>query len=124
MEDFQRPVQKKKTSMSVQEMGRLLGLKKVESYWLVQKNYFRTITAGKIMRVMIDSFEDWYSKQFHYRKINGEPPGQYYKKYMSSIDLAIELGINQDKAYNLAAYTEAFQRNTIGGTLVITKQVF
>ena len=28
--------------MSVRTMGNLLGLKKVESYWLVHKNYFRT----------------------------------------------------------------------------------
>ena len=30
---------KKRTSMSVREMGRLLGLGKTESYYLVKKNY-------------------------------------------------------------------------------------
>lgn len=34
--------QRVKTSMSVPEMGKMLGLGKVESYWLVKKNYFKT----------------------------------------------------------------------------------
>ena len=29
-----------RTSMSVIEMGRLLGLSKTEAYWLVKKKYF------------------------------------------------------------------------------------
>ena len=32
-----------KKTMSVREMGALLGLKKVDSYWLVHKNYFKTV---------------------------------------------------------------------------------
>lgn len=44
--------------MSVVEMGKLLGLGKTESYWLVKKQYFKTITVGNTMRVMIDSFEN------------------------------------------------------------------
>ena len=31
---------RKRTSMSVPEMGRMLGLCKTESYWLIKKNYF------------------------------------------------------------------------------------
>ena len=58
-----------KTSMSVPEMRRLLGLGKTESYWLVKKGYFKTIIAGKRMRVMIDSFEEWYVGQTHYKKV-------------------------------------------------------
>lgn len=44
--------------MSVPEMGRMLGLCKTESYWLIKKNYFKTILVGNTMRVMIDSFEE------------------------------------------------------------------
>ena len=58
-----------KTSMSVPEMRRLLGLGKTESYWLIKKGYFKTIIAGKRMRVMIDSFENWYAGQTHYKKV-------------------------------------------------------
>ena len=37
--------------MSVPEMGKMLGLGKVESYWLVKKNYFKTIQVAGRMRV-------------------------------------------------------------------------
>ena len=57
---------RKRTSMSVLEMGRMLGLGKTESYWLIKKNYFKTILVGNTMRVMIDSFEEWYANQFKY----------------------------------------------------------
>ena len=43
--------QRVKTSMSVPEMGKMLGLGKVESYWLVKKNYFKTIQVAGRMRV-------------------------------------------------------------------------
>ena len=41
---------RKRTSMSVLEMGRMLGLGKTESYWLIKKNYFKTILVGNTMR--------------------------------------------------------------------------
>lgn len=57
-----------KTSMSVIEMGKSLGLGKTESYWLVHKEQFETrFVAGK-MRVMVESFERWYANQLHYKK--------------------------------------------------------
>ena len=49
------PQVKTKKSISVPEMGRILGLGKVESYWLVKKNYFTTIQVAGRMRVMPDS---------------------------------------------------------------------
>lgn len=64
----QKSCTSKKKSMSVPEMRRMLGLGKTASYWLVKKGYFQTITAGGKMRVMIDSFEEWYSNQTHYKK--------------------------------------------------------
>lgn len=53
------PSSKKKTSISVREMRQILGLNKVESYWLVHQNRFRTIVAAGRMRIMLDSFEEW-----------------------------------------------------------------
>ena len=50
-----------KTSMSIMEMGRMLGLSKTEAYWLVKKKFFTTVIVGKRMRVLIDSFESWLS---------------------------------------------------------------
>lgn len=58
----------RKKSMSVPEMGRLLGLGKTESYYLVKKNWFKVVTIGGKMRVMADSFEEWYAGQNHYKK--------------------------------------------------------
>ena len=61
-----------KTSMSVMEMGRMLGLKKTDSYWLVKKRFFETVVVAGRMRVMIDSFEEWYASQTHYKKVHEE----------------------------------------------------
>ena len=59
----------KKKSMSVMEMGRMLGLKKTNSYWLVKKGFFETIMVAGKMRVLVDSFESWYKNQTHYKKV-------------------------------------------------------
>lgn len=56
---------RRKKTMSVREMGSSLGLKKVESYWLVHKGYFETLLVNG-MRVVIDSFEEWYASQSRY----------------------------------------------------------
>ena len=61
---------KQKKSMSVFEMGRLLGLTKTTSYWLVKKGYFKTVIVGGKTRVMIDSYEKWYDQQSHYKKVD------------------------------------------------------
>ena len=58
----------RKKSISVLEMGRLLGLGKTESYYLVKKNWFKVVTIGGKMRVMVNSFEEWYAGQNHYKK--------------------------------------------------------
>ena len=39
-----------KTSISVPEMRRLLGMKKVEAYWLVKQGRFKVILVGGKMR--------------------------------------------------------------------------
>lgn len=89
-----------KTSMSVREMGQTLGIKKVDAYWLVKKSLFEIrIVSGK-MRVMIVSFEDWYSGQFHYKKVNGDPPGsKWTDTTMSVSETAKILGIAEATVY-------------------------
>ena len=59
-----------KKSMSVMEMGDLLGLKKTDSYYLVHKKLFDVIEVNGVTRIMIDSFEGWYKGQTHYKKVN------------------------------------------------------
>ena len=91
-----------KTSMSVMEMGKSLGLGKTESYWLVHKEQFETrFVAGK-MRVMVESFERWYENQLHYKKISGELPGkELLKRTMTVPTMAKLLGIKEANAYEL-----------------------
>lgn len=90
---------KKKTSMSVREMGRLLGLGKTESYWLIKKSYFKTITVAGKKRVMIDSFEAWYANQCKYRKVDGTPPGEEIQRTTLSVtELGQLLGISEASA--------------------------
>lgn len=90
--------QRVKTSMSVPEMGKMLGLGKVESYWLVKKNYFKTIQVAGRMRVMLDSFEDWYAGQFHYKKVDGTPPGEKWRHTTMSVpEMADELNKNDSQ---------------------------
>lgn len=91
-----------KTSMSVMEMGKSLGLGKTESYWLVHKKQFETrFVAGK-MRVMVESFERWYANQLHYKKISGELPGkELLKRTMTVPTMAKLLGIKEANAYEL-----------------------
>lgn len=77
---------KERTSISVPEIGRWLGLGKTESYWLVKKQFFEVVTVGvnpkkQRMRVLLASFEKWYAGQTHYKKVTDElPEGATYPK--------------------------------------------
>ncbi len=65
----------KKKSMSVMEMGRMLGLGKTGSYWLVKKGFFKTVMVAGKKRVLTESFEEWYWGQEHYKKVSDGEPG-------------------------------------------------
>ena len=93
---------RQKSTMSVPEMGRLLGLKKVESYWLVHKGYFETIQVEGKMRVVRESFERWYAGQVKYRKVTGEEPGIKLKQESLSVrEIAEILDISESSTYDL-----------------------
>ena len=88
---------RQKSTMSVSEMRKMLGIKKTDSYWLVHKNVFKTVTVEGKMRIEIDSFERWYACQTHYKKINGEEPGHLLKQYSYSVrELSELLGVCED----------------------------
>lgn len=76
---------KDKTTMSVMEMGQILGLKKTDAYWLVHKQCFETTLVQGVMRVNINSFEHWYANQIKRRKVDGSPPGMELRAYSYSI---------------------------------------
>ena len=93
---------RKRTSMSVVEMGKLLGLGKTESYYLVRKNYFQVITVGNTMRVMIPGFEEWYENQSFYKKVDGPAPGSALRKTSMNAEELGDLLLNRLCIKNLA----------------------
>ena len=89
--------------MTVKEMGALLGLKKVDSYWLVKKGYFRIITAAGKMWIDRNSFEQWYSNQDHYHKIDSLTREDVITDYYSIRDIMDLLEIGESTAYRVIA---------------------
>ena len=88
-----------KKTMSVAEMRRILGLGKTDSYWLVHQGFFETILVNNKIRVVIDSFEDWYARQFKHRKVTGEEPGiKLREETLSAREIADMLGISKQQA--------------------------
>lgn len=114
----------KKTSISVPEMQRMLGLGKTDAYWLVKKNYFKTIVAGGRMRVMIASFEEWYANQFSYNKVEGPPPGANLRETTMSVsEIAQLLGIAEGTAEELLGRIQ-LQQIVVYGKRRIIKSSF
>ena len=51
-----------RSTMSVPEMRKLLGLKKTDSYWLFHKNLFKTQIIGGMMRIDLTIFQNFSYK--------------------------------------------------------------
>lgn len=116
--------EKKRTTMSVPEMRRMLGLGKTDSYWLVHRQCFETIIVAGKMRVVIDSFEHWYANQIKYKKVDGSPPGTELRAYSYSVlEVAELLGVSDDTVYTLIKrdHIETFEVDT---WMRIQKDVF
>ena len=98
----EKAVEVDRTTMSVPEMRRMLGLGKTDSYWLVHKNCFETILVAGKMRIKLDSFEKWYSMQIKYKKVDGPPPGEALKQLSySPRDIAQLLDVSEDIVYSI-----------------------
>lgn len=113
-----------KTSISVPEMQRLLGMKKVEAYWLVKQGHFKVILVGGKMRIMLDSFEEWYGKQFHYKKVDGPAPGQLLPASWTVSEVADILGLNPSSIYELIKSHAPFSTFKVDGQTRILKDAF
>ena len=96
-----------KTSISVPVLQRMLGLKKGAAYWLINQGHFEVIIVGKKMRVKLDSFEKWYTSQFHYKKVDGPAPGQKYANTLSASEVGAALGMEGCRLYEFLK-TEPF----------------
>ena len=84
-----------KTTISVPEMTRLLGLKKTEGYWLVHKNLFQTVMIAGQMRIVLSSFEDWYASQEKYRKFVDLEPDERDRFLQNHVDDIVGRRIRQ-----------------------------
>lgn len=110
--------------MSVLEMGNLLGLKKTDRYWLVQKNLFETKVVGGKMWVDRASFEDWYANQVKYHKVTGEEPGLKLKVWSySPREISEMLGICEQGAYELIKRNH-IETVTVDGWIRVPKKAF
>ena len=98
---------REKKTMSVPDLKRILGLGKTAVYRLVNQQHFKTFLVFGQMRIDVDSFEEWYANQFHYKKVNGERPGKNYGKTITSTTIGKVLGISR------ATAREIFDKNNI-----------
>ena len=88
--------------MSVSKMGKLLGLKKTERYWLVHKGWFETQTRFGKMWIVRDSFDKWYASQFRYHRTDGVEPGKNLQKDSLSVqEIAQMLGLHTATVYEI-----------------------
>ena len=95
-------VNKEASTMAVRDMGKLLGLKKTASYYLVHKNVFETVVIAGKLRIVKASFEKWYAYQDKYRKIDGTPPGAALHADLYSIqDIASMLMLSKESTHEL-----------------------
>ena len=91
-----------KKYITASEMGKLLGLKKTERYWLLHKHYFEWEEILGEYRVSIPSFEKWYANQVKYKKVTGEEPGKELKEWSySPMEIAELLGICSTVVYDI-----------------------
>ena len=115
---------KVRTTMTVLEMGRMLGLKKTESYYLVHKQYFDTLEIAGSMRIVIDSFETWYASQTKYCKTDGPEPGSALKARSYSVkEISELLMIHESSAYDLVR-KKNFPTEVVNGAMRIPKEAF
>ena len=94
-----------KTSISVPEMQRLLGMKKVEAYWLVKQGRFKVILVGGKMRIMPE-------------------PGQLLPASLTVPEAADILGLNPGSIYELIKNHAPFETFKVDGQTRILKENF
>lgn len=77
------------------------GYKDDVQWALVNQQLFKTYLVFGQMRVDVESFEEWYANQFHYKKVNGERPGRNYGHTITSTTIAKVLGISRATARDI-----------------------
>ena len=112
------------TTMTVQAMGRMLGLKKTESYYLLHKHNFETVTINHQLRVVRASFEQWNAHQDKYRKVNGPEPGiMLQSQFYCVAEIADMLSLHDSSARDLIQ-KQHWPTLIVAGRLRVPKKVF
>ena len=112
------------TTMTVQAMGMMLGLKKTESYYLLHKHNFETVTINHQLRVVRASFEQWYAHQDKYRKVNGPKPGiMLQSQFYCVAEIAAMLSLHDSSARDLIQ-KQHWPTLIVAGRLRVPKKVF
>jgi excisionase family DNA binding protein len=105
-------------------MGRMLGLKKTESYYLLHKHHFETVTINHQLRVVRASFEQWYEHQDKYRKVDGPEPGAMLRtQFYSVAEIADMLSLSDDSTRDLIR-NQRWPTLIVAGRLRVPKKVF
>lgn len=89
-------------TISVKRMAQLLGIGKTESYWLLNKHFFKSVQIYGHTRIDMESFNQWYDSQVKYQIAGGRPPGRLLREVsFSPKEIAEELGISEAYVYEL-----------------------
>lgn len=122
--DFQELIKRKSQTMTVPEMGQLLGLGKTDSYWLAHQGKFECFQLKGRYFIKKQSFEQWYANQIKYKKVNGPPPGSELNEHSYSVsDLTKLLGVTGYAIYTRIKNGD-LETFLVDGWIRITKESF
>ena len=111
-------------SFPVRELRKMLGIKKTDSYWILKNRDIQTVTVNGKIRILKESFWNWYNNQTKYHIIGGPEPGEALKADSYSVhDLMELLDISEYIAYTLIA-KEIFDVIKVDYQMRITKESF
>lgn len=71
-----------------------------------QERFFEVRVIGRGMRIMVESFDEWYSSQFHYKRVDGVLPGTKWGDTLSIPDFGNLLGLSPGGAYWLVDHAK------------------
>jgi len=111
-------------SFSVSELRKKLGIKKTDAYWLLKHRKIETVTINGQIRILKNSFDEWYANQIKYHIIGGPEPGENLKRNSySPKDIADLLDISDDTVYAFIS-KGFFETITVDYAIRITKESF
>ena len=111
--------------MTVKDVGISLGIKAGDADWVVRESgRFKLYKVNGLFCILRSDFEEWYQRQFRYKKITGEPPGTAFPPSYSGQEISDILGIPlRNSVYELTSQN-LFHSEVIDGQLRVDKASF